>query len=349
MEENKNTIKYAELVNKALNNVNNQRTRDIIALRFGLNDGQKRTLEFIGQKYGITRERVRQVIDSALVELKKQAILNSFKPVFKTIDTFLEKEGNLCREERLLSCLTNCNDIHPARGAAYFIMTLGESYQRFVESNKFYPVWINSKEALNKAGKMIDNLVKSLEQKQEPVAFDYILTFFNNPSELLPKRVVFSYLDATKQISNNVFGQFGLSKWPEINPRGVKDKAYIILKEQKQPLHFRNVADLINKANLGTNLAQAQTVHNELIKDPRFILVGRGTYALKEWGYQPGTVKEVIAQVLKEKGPLSKEEILDSVLEKRLVKKNTVLINLQNRNYFAKDNQGRYLLVNSKK
>ena len=124
-----------------------------------------------------------------------------------------------------------------------------------------------------------------------------------------------------------------------------KDKAYIVLKEQGNPLHFREVADLINQANLGTNLAQAQTVHNELIKDPRFILVGRGTYALKEWGYQPGTVKDVIIQILKEVHSLDKKGILEKVLKTRLVKPNTVFINLQNRNYFIRNKQGKYSLV----
>ena len=134
-------------------------------------------------------------------------------------------------------------------------------------------------------------------------------------------------------------------KWPEITPRGARDKAYIILKEQNRPLHFREIAELINQANLGSNLAQAQTVHNELIKDERFVLVGRGTYALKDWGYQPGTVRQVIAQLLKEHGSLAKEDILEKVLKDRLVKESTVLINLQNRQHFNKREDGKYTLV----
>jgi len=72
--------------------------------------------------------------------------------------------------------------------------------------------------------------------------------------------------------------------------------------------------------------------------------VGRGLYALSEWGYQPGTVSEIISQVLKQEGPLTKEEIAKKVLAKRLVKENTILINLQNRKLFERDNTGRYLV-----
>jgi hypothetical protein len=337
------TINYEQLVNNALRNISNQRTRDIIYLRFGLGDGQRRTLEAIGQKYGITRERVRQVEEAAFSDLKRPTVINFFRPIFRLIDNFLNQEGKLVREERLLATLAKVDHPHPARGALYFVLTLGQPYQRFVESDKFYPLWSNSSNALTQAEEIINQLINKLNQEQRPITLDELLTSFNN----LPKRILLSYLDATKQINQNNFGQIGLTKWPEINPRGAKDKAYIILKEQNRPLHFREVADLINQANLGNNLAQAQTVHNELIKDPRFILVGRGTYALKEWGYQPGTVKDVIIQVLKENGPLTKEEILDKVLETRLVKPNTVLINLQNRQYFNRSEDGKYSLAKS--
>jgi hypothetical protein len=337
--------KYEQLADEALKNIPNQRTRDIISLRFGLKDGQRQTLEAIGQQYGITRERVRQVEEAAFSDLADSGLVALFKPAFQAIDNFLNQEGQLAREERLFSSLTGIDQPHPARGAIFFILSLGQPYQRFVESDKFYPLWANSINALNRLEKLNALLIKKLESNQEPVSLDYILTSAKEMANGLPKRVLLSYLDATKQIGQNGFGQFGLAKWPAINPRGAKDKAYIIFKEQNRPLHFREVTELINQANLGTNLAQAQTVHNELIKDNRFILVGRGTYALKEWGYQPGTVKDIIVQTLKENGSLTKEQILDKVLEARLVKSNTVLINLQNRKYFAREGNGKYSLA----
>jgi len=328
--------KYEKLVFDALKGVPNERTRDIVRLRFGLDDGQRQTLDNIGKRYNITRERVRQIEEVALSDLKKPVSINLFKPAFRSIDVFFNREGKVVREERLLSVLSGFDTPHPVRGAIYFILSLGEPYQRLVESDKFHSLWVNSGSALKQAQFVVDYLVKRIEENKETVLLNHVIKFAQGMDARLDKKALCSYLDATKQISQNNFGRFGLSKWPEINPRGAKDKAYIVFKEQKKPLHFREVADLINEANLGTNLAQAQTVHNELIKDGRFVLVGRGTYALKEWGYQPGTIKDVIIQLLKDKGSLTKEEILKEVLESRLVKKNTILINLQNRNLFTK-------------
>jgi len=340
-----NKVDYKKLVLKSLENISNQRTRDIIYLRFGINDGNKRTLELIGKKYGITRERVRQVEEAAFSDLKEAGLDNIFKPAFIVIDNFLNKEGSIVKEERLFSSLTGYDSYNQDWGALYLILTLENQYNRFVESSDFYNFWTNSSDAINKVNKLINQLVVKLKEKQEPVVLSYILNYSKKINPGLSSRIVSSYVDVTKQISQNSFGYLGLNKWPEINPRGAKDKAYIIFKENGNPLHFREVTELINKAKLGSNIAQSQTVHNELIKDNRFILVGRGTYALKEWGYEPGTVKDIIIKVLKGNNLLSKEEILEKVLENRLVKPNTVLINLQNRNHFVRNEQGKYLLV----
>jgi len=340
------SLDYKKLAFESLKNISNERTKNIICLRFGINDGQKRTLEWIGQKYGITRERVRQVEETAFSDLKGSKKIDVFKPAFNSIDTFLNREGGLAKEERLFSSLTGANSYNPNWGALYFVLTLGDPYERFTESGSFHNIWTNSKDAVNNADKLINQLITKLEEKNEPVELRDIINHSKEIDPYLKEKAIFSYVDASRQIGQNNFGYFGLIKWPEINPRGAKDKAYIILKEKKQPMHFREVTELINKANLGSTLAQPQTVHNELIKDSRFVLVGRGTYALKEWGYQPGTVKDIIIQILKENNFLSRDEIVKKVLESRFVKPNTILINLQNREYFIRDDQGRYSLAN---
>lgn len=338
-------IDYTKLASGILKDVSNQRTKDIISSRFGLTDGQRQTLEAIGRKYGITRERVRQIEEAAFSDFRKPESFGLFKPAFNSVDNFLNSEGQLVREDRLLSALTGFEHPHPSRGILFLILTLGRPYQRFVESDKFYSLWTNSPNVLRRADQAVGRLVNSLEEEKALVSFKRLSDLLKKENVNLSKKALISYLDATKQIGQNLSGQFGLAKWPEINPRGARDKAYIVLKEQSRPLHFREITDLINQSNLSSSLAQAQTVHNELIKDNRFVLVGRGTYALKDWGYQAGTVRQVIAQLLRENGSLTKEDILERVLKDRLVKKSTVLINLQNRKYFNRDKQGKYILA----
>ncbi len=333
---------YHQLVSKSLKEIPNLRTRQIISLRFGLGDGQKKTLEAIGQQYNITRERVRQIEEAVFSYFKNSKKIELFKPAFSSIDNFLEREGGVIREERLISSLSGGKCPGAYCGDILFILFLGDSYHRLVETEKFYPLWTNSQESFKKAEKSIDLIVKKLSQEKKLLNLKNIFDFFKENNFDLSEKALYSYLDVTKKISQNNLGDFGLTHWPEINPRGAKDKAYIIFKQENKPLHFREVAQAINQSGLGVRVAKDQTIHNELIKDNRFILVGRGTYALREWGYEPGTVRQKIEQLLEKNGPLPKEKILEEILKTQIVKPNTVLINLQNRQYFMRDQEGNY-------
>jgi RNA polymerase primary sigma factor len=50
----------------------NERESAILTLRFGLKDGRERTLEEIGEKFGVTRERIRQIQELALKKLRNK-------------------------------------------------------------------------------------------------------------------------------------------------------------------------------------------------------------------------------------------------------------------------------------
>ena len=165
----------------------------------------------------------------------------------------------------------------------------------------------------------------------------------NNLGAALPDEALDSWLLISKLIAANKLGGWGLAASPHISPRGVRDLAYLVMKRHGSPLHFSEVAQTIKKT-LGEE-AHVQTVHNELIKDGRFVLVGRGLYALKEWGYQPGTVKEVIRNILTAGGPLPKDKLIEKVLKERHVKTATILINLQDKKLFGTLEDGRISLV----
>jgi hypothetical protein len=127
---------------------------------------------------------------------------------------------------------------------------------------------------------------------------------------------------------------------PAIRTKGIRDYAYLAIKRHGKPMHFSEVAKTIG--TMFSKKAHVATTHNELIKDPRFVLVGRGLYALAEWGYKPGVVRDVIREVLAEQGPLKKDEVIKQVKKARFVKDNTILVNLNDSRYF-KRTQGRPL------
>src|SRR3989344_5090819 len=147
----------------------------------------------------------------------------------------------------------------------------------------------------------------------------------------------------SKKEGKNPLGEWGKASSPNIRIRGVKDYAYLVMKRHGTPLHFKEVADSIGKTF--SKKIHYATCHNELIKDPRFVLVGRGMYALAEWGYKKGIAREVIADILKREGPLGKEDVIKKVNKERYFKKNTILVNLVNTKYFKKTKSGLYTAV----
>lgn len=307
-----------------------QRQKEVVSRRFGLKNNQRETLEFIGENYGITRERVRQVEKESLERIKPKA--KHSQKIFQYFKKYLKNNGELKKEEVLLTELGGENQ----KSQIYFLLTLGEDFERIGETDEFYPFWTINQKSLTLAKKIINSFFHKLKTVQKPLPLKAF-----NPSPSLSQDALISYLEISKKIQQDPEGLFGLREWPEINPRGIKDRAFLVFQKAQNPLHFSEVAKLIPGSLV-------QTVHNELIKDPRFVLVGRGIYALKIWGYQPGPVKDVISEVLKEeKKPLTKEEILDKVQKQRLVKENTVLLNLSNKKYFLRDSQGKYIIKES--
>ena len=229
---------------------------------------------------------------------------------------------------------------------AFFLLTLGEQFERFPENREFYSFWTVNPDSLNFAKQVIDSLSDRFTRINQPLTLEEISKQINSGLEKpLTPQALQSFLEVSKKVRTGIDGQFGLRDWPEINPRGVRDRAYLIFKQEKRPLHFAEVTELINSSKfkkIAEPKALVQTVHNELIKDPRFVLVGRGLYALEGWGYVSGTVEDIISMILeKEKGPLAKKEIVEKVLKQRLVKVNTILINL---NKFPRTADGKYML-----
>ena len=58
-----------EAVTEALDELT-EREQKVVRLRFGLEDGQARTLEEVGKEFGVTRERIRQIESKTLAKLR---------------------------------------------------------------------------------------------------------------------------------------------------------------------------------------------------------------------------------------------------------------------------------------
>ncbi len=332
-------------VTKKITSQLSARASDVIMHRFGLMEGgQKKTLEEIGKKYSITRERVRQVEDAALSFIKKSEVYRSEQAVFEELKQLIRKLGSIVAEHELLPHIskdkTTQNHIN-------FFLVLGDAFKRHREDDHFHTRYSVEDEVVEKVHEALRKLYANLKDEDLVPETEMIKKFFDHmkdvSEEYKNEEMAKRWLSMSKAVSKNPLGEWGKSSSPNIRIRGVKDYAYLVMRKSGSPMHFKEVADSIGKTfNKKIHYA---TCHNELIKDSRFVLVGRGMYALAEWGYKKGIAREVIADILKREGPLSKDEVIKRVNKERYFKNNTILVNLVNPKYFKKNKEGLYMAV----
>lgn len=330
------------------------RNKDIISRRFGLKTGQKETLESIGASYSITRERVRQIEESTLSQLRQAAADNTdVKRYIVLARDILNERGGVIKETELFKSFSGSESDNTNNSSLVFLLTLSNELARYPENDDFNSFWSVNTATLASFSNSANSLVKVLEKAGRVVSnsdFAFLAQKHNVPSfstsgKPLSEADINLVMSISKNLGSNIFNEVGLASWSEIKPKGVRDKAFLVLKKSTKPQHFSDIASLINASGFNNKKANVQTVHNELIKDDRFILVGRGMYALSEWGYRAGTVKDVLVDILKSSGkPLTKTALMAKVKDARMVKENTILLNLQDSKTFNKNVDGTYNL-----
>ncbi len=323
-----------------------ERSCDVVVRRFGLGDDFKKvTLEAIGRDYGITRERVRQIENNALKNIRKSDIFTNEQSIFEELKNSIDSLGGVVAEEDLLNYLAkkelDQNHIH-------FLLVLGDHFTKEKENAQFKSRWHVDSDLSDQIHGALGQISEDLTGDDLHPEEDMISLFVDKVGDIHVKYkddtdVVKRWLSISKLIGKNHFNEWGLSNSTNINAKGIRDYAYLSIRQHGSPMHFTEVAKAIEE-NFGRK-AHTATCHNELIKDERFVLVGRGLYALKEWGYAGGVVRDVIKAILEKEGALTREEIIESVLKERYIKENTVVVNLQDPNHFKKDTKGKYILV----
>lgn len=321
-----------------------KRSAAVLEKRYGLGkSGKRHTLEAIGAVYGITRERVRQIECDGMNRIRKAAPYAELQPLFLSFKDYIASEG-IIAEDRLFAHF-HAPGSENSRPATRFLLVLAPQVLYRGESEAFYTRWGTDGHRMDAVERALQSVADSIKLKPGTISFPVLSSLLQQElavaSSWAPQDdILAAYIGISKKIGKNSFDQWGHTSSPLVRPRGVRDLAYLVFAKVGVPMHFSVAAERIREVAFPRRV-HAQTVHNELIKDKRFVLVGRGTYGLTEWGYEPGTVRDIITRVLTP-GPRSRESVIEEVLAKRQVKGNTILINLQNRKYFQKLSDGMY-------
>jgi hypothetical protein len=318
----------------------------VITRRIGL-VWERETLQEIGDTYGITRERVRQIEDVWIKKIGRIMRTSSLMLIQEAGEKILKLHGGVMTRDNLITAIIadvgvqwtlNMNIVDVLLQADFNLQRskpqLGtNTYFHFPEVSKKF-IEATHKEALKILKKRGDIIETSALYEMLKVS---LFGQFGKVEIMLIDSVMDIYLDLVKGEEKFI----GLEKWKILNPATLKDKAIYVLKKNKEPMHFLDIANSITEHF--SEPVKVSTIHNELIRNAEFVLIGRGIYVLKEWGYKDGTVLDVVLDIFnKAKVPLSTEEITARVLKIRQVKTTTIYMNLQNKKYIERVGRNLY-------
>ncbi len=323
--------------------------KEVMVKRFSLDDSPRLTLEKIGQKFAVTRERIRQIEKIALTKLRRTVQNSKLQMINELASASIKKCGGICLESKILAEILNAIGSENVIDGNIIRLSLNinPSLVKSEKNNQIHAFWRLKEIPMKDVQRMVEVGVQKLQDAGDVVAFEQVAEQIKN--KLLEEGLnydaaaILSSLEVDKRL-RKVKDGFGLNTWRHINPRSIRDKAYIVLKRIGNPLHFIEIANKIIESGFDKKVVTVQAVHNELIRYEQFVLVGRGLYALKEWGYKKGTVSEIIEGLLKKKSPLSKQDIILGVLKQRQVKKGTISLNLQKNPEFVRVGRAVYAL-----
>jgi hypothetical protein len=315
-----------------------ERDAEILKLRFGLGDEGPYSLQKIGSKYGITRERVRQVQNESINKIK-EAILNDEK-----LNKVIILGKKLIRQTNGFSDLDLEKQISQDFGFGTkenhirFILILDPEI-KLEGKDDFHERFYVIKEKKSKIKDFFHSIAKKLHgQKLDYEKFkDKILFVFNKKlKEDLNEKSFTKILKISKKIWLNPFNEGGHEENFYIAPKNTKHRILTVFHYHKKPLHFREIYEILKKVRekfhdlihpSWNKITKLETIHNELIRHPDFVLVGRGLYALSNWGYSGKTVEELILEYLSNvKKPVKREDVINYVLSKKIVKPSGVSI-----------------------
>lgn len=330
-----------------------EREQEIVSRRFGLGR-EKQTLQAIGDVYSLTRERVRQIQDKALNNIMPKLKKHSFiEELFKGAKNALGKI-KIKKEKIFMNSLGDIynlsgNDLNSLR----FFLILDKKLGHYPEDDSVHEFWGDSEKRIVLANNILKKIMLILSKKPDKLwKSKEILELINNEiarhfgvrgkTEELK-----DFLGILKTIGKNPNDEFGILTHPHISPSSLDDKILFVMQNKGEPMHFSEIYDDLAKlsefedeflSDRWKKDYSKQSIQNLLIMNPKFVWTGRGTYALKDWGFCEGTISDRMREIVKKHKEISAKKLFDILTKERKFSKITFEAYLRDRSNFSTAN-----------
>jgi RNA polymerase sigma factor (sigma-70 family) len=294
-----------ESFNKLFRVLKSPREGDILRLRYGLDDGIPRTLEEVGQRFGITRERVRQIEKRILRRIQHYTIRHILDDIVRPFQFVLEQAGGILKETQIseqISQFTVLGKIDPI-GATRFVLGVTAGFEEIGDG-----IWALKECPFECFPMVTSTAALRLEKNHTRVRYNQLvsqvrmmLESTNNASKIEVNTLfIEACLQADPQFEISDDGWCMLAKWQ----KSYIDEMVEVLRENGKPLHFREIASGVEALVKGNQEVSEHNIHAVLQRrQDLFVRVGQGTYGLVEWGIQrPTYFMEIISDILEAEG-----------------------------------------------
>lgn len=298
----------------------------------------KETLQWIGNSFKkpITRERVRQIENSWIKKIGRVVKTSVLWKIQTKALELIDLHGGVMLKDKIINTIIKELGLSNEVNWAILEIIIQSDFEilKSKPKNGAKTYFFKQKISPKLIQAVHSEAIKILRKKKDVMEITELYSAIKN--RFAPRIIIEStFIDSSLEVFDDLVkweeNLIGLSRWKILNPKTLKDKTVYVMNKEKIPMHFVDISNKITQY-LG-DAVKVNTIHNELIRNNEFVLIGRGIYALKDWGFKSGTVLDVIIQVLqKENQAMSTEQIADKVLKTRRVKKTTIYMNLQNKN-----------------
>ena len=307
-----------------------ERQQGVIADRYGLWDGIAETLQDIGDKLGVTRERIRQIEATGLRRLRRVFGHQAVKDfVLQKLSIYLASEpdktcGILSEDEAAAALADDCS-AEEAALAASFLQDLDAPGQSVFARHliEVEPgIYCTENGVAAECRVLLELIESTLQQHQKPLSERRLYDDLANRSAgpLTPRQV--ARIGRLLAISPSVMrlrnGTIAFSKWTEFRRRDSTSLVEATLRLLGRPGHFREITQKIGSLFRDAGSVNERTIHNAIIREQRkFVWVKSGTYGLAAWGLKrPPFIKDRLVELLSESlYPLPFWHLKEKVLE----------------------------------
>ena len=331
------------LIEEILQQNPDERLWFILQRRLGLKGTTTLTLEELGLVFDLTRERVRQLEDSALTVLRAVLIQSDYKNkayhvhprVLSAINNLIlivtERTGQAVREDVLLSQIENTFSISSTliKSSLYLVLNLSGLLKIEFSKNDLQPIWGKFKPSeISAVQDSVECLDRLLTENSLPLSeIDTLVQL--NKSLRKKHRLSLEQLKNLTELCSTIEQHGEGYYWGSFKHlKSRSNQVERILFEHGKPLHINQIVrELNHRLTLhGKKIVAPGNLVNQISSNDYFVPIGRsGEWGLSSWSMDTSTIVDLMKQYLIARNePATADEIYLYVSERRPVQKSSI-------------------------